>query len=171
MNLLFQFEIPKRSSSCFHKGERLNPGMEIYSLLLEDEKQGFSRRDFCSACWDSIQLEEEELGLRGYWKSKIEMRNPVVESSRVGRALALLRNLLQASEPQEAEIFVLCLFLAHARQIALRQEFQKEGINYQLYEVLRQEEYFTIKALQLSHIQIESIQQSLALKLQSCSTI
>jgi hypothetical protein len=166
MNSLFQLEIPKRSAQCFHKGERLLPGMEIYSLLIEDETKKLIRRDFCSACWTQAHV-EGSLESRGYWKSKIERRKPTSDCSRVDRALALLKELLQAAEPQEAEIFVLCLFLSHARQLALRQEFEKEGATYQLYEVLRQEEYVTIKAINLSNLQIEEIQKSLACKLQS----
>lgn len=166
MNSLFQLDIPKRSAQCFHKGERLLPGMEIYSLLLEDDTKKLTRRDFCSACWTQTQV-EETLESRGYWKSKIERRKSSTDCSRVDRALALLKELVQAAEPQEAEIFVLCLFLSHARQLALRQEFEKEGAAYQLYEVLRQEEYVTIKAVNLSNLQIEEIQKSLACKLQS----
>ncbi len=165
MNPLFQLEIPKRSIHCFHKGERLLPGMEIYSLLLDDDVKGLSRRDFCSACWTQVQIEENQLETRGYWKSKIERKKPTADTSRIGRALVLLKELQQAPEPQEAEVFVLCLFLSHARQLALRQEFQKDGVNYHLYEILRQEEYLTIKALNLSQLQIETIQHSLAAKL------
>lgn len=167
MNSLFQLEIPKRNTHCAEQGERLSAGMEIYSLLIEGETKELTRRDFCSACWTNRQIQEAKEASFGHWKSKIEQRKTSSESSRVGRALILLRELLQTTDPQEAEIFVLCLFLAHARQLALRQEFQKEGVNYHLYEVLRQEEFITVKAFTLSHLQIETIQQSLACKLQS----
>jgi hypothetical protein len=166
MNSLFQLEIPKRNTHCFQQKERLLPGMEIYSLLVEDqEKRGFLRHDFCALCWSQVQNEAEKLTPRIYWKSKIEYRKPFVESSRTMRALALLRKLQQVREPLEEEIFVLCLFLSHARQLALRQEFQKDGETYQLYEVLQQEEYLTVKALNISSFQIETIQKSLASKL------
>jgi hypothetical protein len=169
MNSLFQLEIPKRSAQCAHLGERLIPGMEIYSLLVEEENtQKILRRDFCSACWKQVrEAQSEQPAARGYWKSKIEKRKIAEGSSRVDRAFALLRSLQQAPEPQEAEIFVLCLFLSHARQLALRQEFQKEGVTYQLYEILRKEEFLTVKVINLSQIQIETLQKSLADQLQS----
>lgn len=162
MNSLFQIEIPKRSVHCFHQGEHLLPGMEIYSLLLEDESQQLVRRDFCTACWGEVSGIEEKKATQGYWKSKIELRKVAPESSRVGRALNLLRELRQAPEPCEGEIFILCLFLARARQIVLRQEFKKESIAYQLYEILHKEEYVTIKVVDLSQMQIENIQAALA---------
>lgn len=169
MNSLFQLEIPKRSAQCAHQGERLLPGMDIYSLLVEEgEEKRLARRDFCSACWTQVRDNQcEQPSARGYWKSKIEKRKAVEGSSRVERALILLRNLLQFSEPPEAEIFVLCLFLSHARQIALRQEFQKDGFTYHLYEILRKEEFITIKGINLSQIQIDTLQKSLAEQLQS----
>jgi hypothetical protein len=167
MNSLFQVEIPKRNPHCFHQGERLLPGMEIYSLLLEDESQHLMRRDFCLACWTQVQGQVEKEAC-GYWKSKIEQRKASSKSSRIDRALTLLREFQQAAESREAEMFVLCLFLAHARQMALRQEFQKEGITYQLYEILHQEEYVTVKMVALSQLQIEAIQIALAKQL--CST-
>jgi hypothetical protein len=169
MNSLFQLEIPKRNGQCAHQGERLLPGMDIYSLLVEEgEETRLARRDFCSACWTQVRdIQCEQPSARGYWKSKIEKRKAVEGSSRVERALILLRNLLQSPEPQEAEIFVLCLFLSHARQIALRQEFQKDGLTYHLYEVVRKEEFITIKVINLSQIQIENLQKSLAEQLQS----
>lgn len=168
MNSLFQFEIPKRSALCAGQGERLLPGMEIYSLLLEEEgKNSLSRRDFCSACWSMRNNIEENMSIaRGFWKSKIEKRPVEQASSRPERALSLLRTLQQAPENREAEIFVLSLFLSHARQIALRQEFNKEGETYYLYEILRKEEFITVKVVNLSQVQVEALQKSLADQMQ-----
>jgi hypothetical protein len=166
MNSLFQLEIPKRQTHCSHQRERLLPGMEIYSQLSENEKEGFDRHDFCSSCWTDLQEKSQKVNSQIYWKSKIEPRKKHRESSRFSRALTLLREMQNASEPQEGEMFVLCLFLSRARQIALRQEFQKEDLTYQVYEILQEEEFFTVKSLKLSTLQIEMIQKSLAIQLQ-----
>lgn len=163
MNSLFHIEIPKRNTHCSAEGERLIPGMEIYSLLLEEGPKSLKRHDFCSLCW---RQKERAMPAWGYWKSKIESRKMIKGSSRIERALVLLREL-QHQEGFDEEIFVLCLFLSRARQLILRQEFQKEGSSYQLYERAGEEEYFTIKSIRLSQIQIEDLQQSLACKLQS----
>jgi hypothetical protein len=164
MNSLVQIDIPKRSSYCFHQSEKLIPGMEIYSLLFDGESQRVERWDYCAVCWEKMQNERQLPVNRGYWKSKIESKKSLA-SSRVERALILLRDLLRASLPDEAEIYVLSLFLAHARQVALRQEYLEGDSTYQLYEILGQEEYFTVKVLNLSTTQIEMIQKSLAGKL------
>ena len=104
---------------------------------------------------------------RGYWRSKIEKRKTVGGSPRIEQAFALLRALQQAAEPPETEIFVLCLFLSHARYLVLRQEFQKEGVSYYLYEVLHKEEFLTVKVVNLSQCQIETLQKSLAEQLKN----
>ncbi|MFI0434497.1 MAG: hypothetical protein ACH350_02060 [Parachlamydiaceae bacterium] len=172
MNSLFHVDIPKRSSLCAHSGERLLPGMEIYSLLFEDQNSShLSRRDYCLTCWHTLEEKSSSQSpVRGYWKSKIEIRKEGEEgSTRIERALALLRRLEQMPEPAEAEMFVLCLFLSHARQIALRQDIQKEGISYHVYEILGREEFLTVKVINLSDFQIEALQRSLANQLQSLS--
>lgn len=164
MNSLIQLDIPKRSAHCFHKGEKFVSGMEIYSLLLEEEDHHFGRQDFCSACWNHMQKE----GLakdRSYWRSFIESKKESKESARTARALTLLREFLLQVDTREGEIYVLSLFLSHARQITLRQEFIRDGIRFQLYEVLRQEEFITIKTVQLTELQIHEIQKTLAEKL------
>ena len=163
MNSLFQLDIPKRSTHCSHQGERLLPGMDIYSLLFEEE-HNFKRKDFCATCW--TQIEKGPDSHRGYWKSKIESKKSLTETSRAARALTLLQELLHTPDPDEAEIFVLSLFLARARQLALRQEVQREGNLYYLYEIVGQEQFLTIKVYDLSALQIETLQKSLAAKLQ-----
>ncbi len=166
MNSLFQLDIPKRHAHCCHQGERLVPGMEMYSLLVETETETYLRRDFCLPCWSLLQNEQAWPPVnRGYWKSKIELKKIPPSSTRTEKALVLLRELLQAPTPSEEEIFVLCLFLAHARQLALRQELQKEGNTYYLYEVLGQEEFFTIKVCALSSLRTEELQRSLSNKI------
>lgn len=169
MNSLFQLDIPKRNTQCAHQEERLLPGMNIYSLLIEEgEEMRLTRRDFCSACWMQVRdMNVDKPSSKGYWKSKIEKKKSTDASNRNERALILLHQLLQLPEPPETEIFVLCLFLSHARQIALRQEFQNDGLTYHLYEILRKEEFITIKVVNLSQIQIDDLQKSLAEQLQS----
>lgn len=160
MKALHQLEIPKRSGHCAHKAEQLVAGMEITSLIFENENQELGRRDFCPTCWQEMQEREAaKPETKGYWKAKIEPKKISPEKSRIGRALELLK------EAQGEELFVLCLFLSHARQLALRKEFEEEGATYHLYEILRHDEFITVKAMNLSQAQTENIQKSLAQKL------
>lgn len=167
MNSIFQLEIPKRNQHCALQGERLLPGMEIISLLSEEDEAGMTRRDYCSECWTQFQNKmNSAISSKCYWKSKIEKKQIVETSSRIDRALHLLRALLQEGSGKEGEIFVLCLFLAHARQLALRKEFQDNEVNYHLYEILKNEEFLTIKVVPLSQVEIGVWQRSIAEQLQ-----
>jgi hypothetical protein len=164
MNSLFQIEIPKRNLLCCDKGERLLPGMEYFSLLLEEDEK-MTRKDFCLTCWNQGSLKNSFSNNRGYWKSKIEIKKEINPSSRIDRATLLLKNLMENQKENENELFVLVMFLAHARRLALRQELEHEGEKFGLYEILKHEEFVTVKIIPLSHLEIEQIQQSLAAKL------
>lgn len=167
MNSLLQLEIPKRSMQCAHHGEKLLPGMEIFSLLMDmHETNRVARKDYCCACWHGLGNKNANGNVKGFWKSRIPKKEVIDKSSRIDRAFDLLRSFQNEGDAKEDEAFILCLYLSHARQIVLRQEFLREGIAYHLYEVLRKEEFITIKAPKLSDIQIEKLQRSLASQLE-----
>lgn len=165
---LFQIEIPKRNTQCFKGGERLMPGMEYYSMLLQDESQAIARRDFCLHCWQQSINENSLAGSQGFWRAKIDVKKeePLVEKSRMDRAMALLKQLLQDPQHDQNEAFVLALFLAHARRLILRQERNQDGYVYSLYEIAHQDEFLLVKKVNLSQVDSQQIQQSLAKKLQ-----
>lgn len=165
MSSLFQIEIPKRNTVCSAQGERLLPGMEYYSLLIENDEQQMIRQDFCTSCWPQVADSDVVLKSRGYWKSKIDLKKSEPASSRSDKALNLLKELLQTTPLQEGEIFVLAIFLSHARKLILRQEFEKDGFKWGLYEIPRQDEFVTIKILPLAVIETDHIQKILAEKL------
>lgn len=158
MNGWMKIEIPKRHSHCALCGSALTGGIEIYSLLLEEvSSEALMRKDFCLACWKARPVEEKEK-VKGYWKSYLELKKTEEKDSKVSRAFSLLQELLQAPEEKEQEIFILALFLSHARQLILRQEFKEEGISYHLYEVPRQGKFLTVKVPVLSSLDIENLQ-------------
>lgn len=170
MNSLFQLQIPKRNSRCFKGGEPLIPGMEYYSLLLEEkENQKVIRQDFCSVCWHDANI-KGNVSNQSYWQSRIEHKlNEPQSQSKVAKALSLLRKML--TEPNnEPELFVMALFLARARQLVLRREFEENGCQYYLYEVARLDEFVTIKKIELSLLETATIQHSLSQKLNNDGT-
>lgn len=167
MKTPFHIDIPKRNIACCLNNERFMPGMDYFSLLLEDETNKIKRQDYCVSCWKQVSTTQDLSNSRGYWKSKIEDKKKAAPTSRAERALILLKTLLENPNPPHAEIFVLVLLLAHMRWLALRKEFVEEGVRYGLYEILNQEEFVKIRNVDLSHIETERIQQSLAAQLNS----
>ncbi|WP_075883616.1 hypothetical protein [Candidatus Protochlamydia sp. W-9] len=165
MNSLFQIEIPKRNGLCSGHAERLQAGMEYYSLIVEGEDHQVIRQDFCAACWPHAIKSELFLKKRGFWKSKIEHKKNEVPSLRFERALHLLKELLEQPSQNEEEIFILSVFLSHSKKLILRQEFEKEGSQWGLYEIAHQDEFLTIKIFPLTTLETEKVQKRLAEKL------
>ena len=146
-------KIPRRSNACHDKGEQFKPGMEFISHLFESEKGEVVRKDFCLTCADL-----EKGGSFGRWKGKVpypkEKKLPV---ERNARALELLRRALEEDQAA-SEAFVLALYLARARLIVARQEF--EGKIF--YEVIATEEMLAVTRVPLSQLEIAKIQTRLA---------
>lgn len=171
MNSLFRFEIPKRNACCSHDGERLLGGTTIYSILYETAEEKLKREDFCSHCWVKQEKIQKPSVIRAAWQSIIEKKDPKPISGRIEQVLQLLREYLSSPDEFEAEIFVLCLYLAHGRHLALRQEIKNETGRYYLYEFLKTEEYVTVQVIHLSLDQIACIQKKLASRLNSATSL
>ena len=147
-------------------GEAFVPEMEIVSFVFQDEEKEFARHDYCPKCWEETQAQERERSSsRGIWKSKIEPKKPVQLHSQVDRAFALLLEMIKESTYQPEELFVLCLFLARAKRLTFREEFEREGERYHRYEACGTKTSIATKVIELTPEQIDTIQKSLATKL------
>lgn len=146
-------KIPRRTATCHSNGELFKPGMEFISHLYEIEKGEVVRKDFCLACAAT------EKGVpRGLWKGKVpHPKEKKLPLERNARALELLRRALEDGQVAP-EAFVLALYLARARLIAARQEFEGKI----LYEVLATEEMLAVPRVPLSQLEIAKIQTRLA---------
>jgi hypothetical protein len=165
--MMFQIEIPKRASRCFKGGEVLNQGESYYSaLILNDHEQSYHRQDYCLLCWESNHSKIE--GMVSSWKSVVPVKKGESElpKRRDERALYLLKEALSNQESPEAkeEAFVLSLYLARRRLIALRQELKRGAAPFSLYEVSETEEMLCVPKISLSDLRIEKVQQELSRK-------
>lgn len=169
-----QIEIPKRSQICAKGNEPLSPGMEYYSVLVEDDEKEMVRHDYCSSCWDKF-VQKEVNKQATHWKSKVPTKKEetALPKQRDERAMILLKHgLTKDSVDAQAEAFVLALYLARKRIINLRQELaQEDGSLISLYEVADTEEMLIVKKLKLSQLQTEKIQQDLAKKFKPSATL
>ncbi|MCE2983466.1 MAG: hypothetical protein LW832_07865, partial [Parachlamydia sp.] len=124
--MLNKIEIPKRSQTCAGNGEKIGPGMQYYSSLMVNEASETIRQDYCPACWQD-RKEAEGFASKGFWRSKVDAKEPVAAAPRIDQALVLLRSLINQEEGHADEIFMLALYLCHAKKLVLRKEFQEEG--------------------------------------------
>jgi hypothetical protein len=112
-------------------------------------------------CWQERTL-PAGFNSKGHWKSKVELKKIGTSSPRSDQALQLLRDFIQHPEQYEKEIFVLALFLSHAKKLILRKEFKEGEAAWGLYEMPQCEEFFKIKILSLTSLETERIQKMLA---------
>ena len=166
---MFQIEIPRRSQFCAERQEKFEPGMDFYSALWDGENESsYLRKDFCPACWECFLQGQSFDTMRSYWKSKIPLKKEEspLPKQRDERALYLLKEALsKGGADDQAEAFILALFLARRRLVLLRQEFTRDnGLVKMVYEVPTTEEMLCVQKFALSDLQIEKIQLELAKK-------
>ncbi|HRD56357.1 MAG TPA: hypothetical protein PLC42_08185 [Parachlamydiaceae bacterium] len=161
----FQIQIPKRNALCSLNQEALTAGMSYYSCLSES---GDLRRDFCTDCWKQFSKTEEGSQAVRYWKSKVPLKKTkaLLPQDKDAHIFAHFKKMLKDPKEFDEERFVLSLYLARRRLIALRKEEIQDDQLFQLYEVLETEEFFSIKKMNLAAVEIEAVQQRLAKKLQ-----
>lgn len=165
---LLQLEIPRRGRHCALGGENLSPGMEYYSILIEQD-QGFLRQDFCLPCWEKTK-EESIAKASSHWKSKVpaKLELDTMHLEQDEKAIYLLKEALEKKTAEDdAQAFILALYLARKKQITLRDEIIQEGQKVNLYEDVATEEIFCVRNMELSQLQIQKIQQELAKQLKN----
>lgn len=161
--------IPKRSNLCAKGQEALGPGTTYYSVIINTPQEGVVRQDYCSGCWEQSGRHEHVARTRGYWKSSVveKKQQPQTSHDHEKQAFDLLKQLL-ASEAQDdqAEAFLLALYLARKRLLQRRQHVKKpDGHTVIIYETIDAEEIFCVPTIPLKQLQALSIQERLANKL------
>ena len=145
--------IPPRSRRCCVEQEDFYPGGEYYSLLEMEGVEEYRRRDFCPACWSKEDFNPRKI----FWRSRVPAKEHQPETVEQDKeALIFLRELLESG--QEAQAFVLALFLARNRLLRLLKEVHE----LHLYEVVDTEEILCVKKVALSTIQVEEVRKALA---------
>jgi len=155
MRVVFQIDIPRRGATCTKGQESFLPLTEYYSVLVDRGDKGFIREDYCPACWKTVTPAGT------YWKSVVPAsagKELAPSLNREQKALEHLKDALQRGGEQDLqEAFILSLFLARRRWLALRKDLASK----QIYELLATEEFITVPKVQLSTLQSTHLQQKL----------
>ncbi len=152
---LFSLVIPRRSANCTRCAASLEPGTTVYSFVDGDD-EAFQRFDLCPTCWKG------ESDSRSHWRAQVPQKKPSLRDlflNRDERALSWFRTL---GADQVAKRFVLALYLARRKRIALRKEVTKKGTLFQIYESADSEETFTVVRPELSVLEVSTLQKEIA---------
>lgn len=159
--MILQQEIPRRKQTCFVGQEAFETGMEYYSLINEDDAGKWIRRDFCLDCWEKWKT-ENLTPHDSHWKSRVQAEKKKMPLDHNEKALELLREALQKScTEDQQEAFILALYLARNKKLALRSQDER----WMVYEVLDTEEVLLVPKLNPAALPVEKIQASLTVKL------
>lgn len=162
----YKVEVPKRSYECAGNKEPLEPGSDCYSLLFDHEKEEgqFTRKDYCPACFEAAK--ESLKSAVTHWKARVPERakEENIFRTKEEKALILLKELIESCDDQKCqEAFILALFLARQKVIALRREvMQEEGALFQLYEALESDEIYLVKKPNIATIPVSEVQKTLS---------
>lgn len=169
ISTIFQIEIPRRSTECFHCIALFTPGMVFNSVLKDSSEKGvYVRQDYCSTCWKKLepQISREAIST---WKSKVLHKKSVsnLPLQRDERAMFLLKEAIKDQNNIDcSEVFVLAIYLARKRLIHWRHDLiLDDGQQASIYEISHTEEMLCIKKVPLSSLNIEEIQYKLAAKM------
>ncbi|MBB65564.1 MAG: hypothetical protein CMO81_10935 [Waddliaceae bacterium] len=165
----FQYLVPRRSMECCHGQETFEPGMRYYSTVVPDEENDYRRLDYCEACWQAHGQEACHDSSQGFWVNKVPIKiEPKPPIDRVERALELLKEYTSIEEMDEETAtlaFFIAVFLAHRRRLSLRKEITKNQTLFSVYENPQTEDTFVLKQVDLSKVDLESVQVKIAAKM------
>lgn len=159
----YKLRIPRRANHCFKGGENLEPGMEVYSLLLVVEEEA-KREDYCPKCWEEhFQKKEKDVT---FWKGKIPSRVEKKDRSlsEDEKAIELIQELV-VEESQEAVqlAFFLSLYLERKKLIQRKKELKGSH----MFFIPSAGELVAVKKVQLRGISVQDLQSSLEKRLEA----
>lgn len=160
------WNIQTRAHQCQACGKGFEDKTTYHTLLFDDEREGFVRRDICGSCWKS-EFEggtSQEGGYISYWQGTYEAPPPAPpEPIQKENAESLLRRLIDLNNPAFSDAgYILAVMLERKRQLKIKEQFSRDGRRVFVYEQPKSGDLFTIidPALQLN--QLEAVQKQVA---------
>jgi len=166
MKSVLPIEIPKRAKICVKCEETFKPGMEYYSILVDESNASIKRQDFCLSCWGKNA--EVPADVKSVWKAQVSYQKDEKHQfrNRDEKIFHLFKELLYQEEEQDKmEAYVLSLYLMRKKQLLQREELTQDEEVKILYEIASTEEMILVKRFELTQMQIGLIQLRIAEKL------
>ncbi|NLE29213.1 MAG: hypothetical protein GX629_06055 [Phycisphaerae bacterium] len=150
----------KRTGACC-KCERPFQEQEVYQATLNEVKDGFERRDFCSECW-SDQIRDESFS---FWQARVPRKE---EKKKVfvddGVLVDFFKRLSEADEQEKQGFcFVLALILMRKRLLKyLSTETTESGQEVWVMKLTGEAKEYRICNPQLDDEKVAKIQMELS---------
>jgi hypothetical protein len=161
--VITEWNIQSRGHGCEACGKTF-ADRESYHTVLQDEKSGFQRSDFCSACWQSKFA--DAAGRKGFiscWQGMYEAPPPPTETIKKETAETLLRKLIELNDPNYMPAgYILAVMLERKRLLKVKEQVFRDGQRIFIYEQPGTGDIFTITDPDLHLDQLEKVQRDVA---------
>ncbi len=162
--------IPKRGLKCLRCGNPFADRCVYHSMVVENvAAKALDRRDYCDPCAKELLKNPSSDTILSLWKST---HPPAKEAHQkplhlFAFALALLEEQIAKNDSSLfAEMFVLSLYLLRKKILYQRQEVKlSSGVDGLIFEVAETGKLICVPKVELSSLQIENLQKSIAYKL------
>lgn len=137
---------------------------EAFYTRLEFGAEGYVRRDYCSACWNSAARH----GALSIWKTEYRVPPPPPpEPIQKETAESLLRKLMETEDPANLNvIFILAVMLERKRILVERDvQIREDGTKVRVYEHRKTGESLVITDPQLRLAELERVQAEVVARL------
>ena len=161
-----EWNIQTRAHQCQACGKGFEDKAAYHTLLFDEKREGYVRRDICGGCWKSEFAEgaDQDGSYVSYWQGTYEAPPPTPpEPIQKENAESLLRKLIDLNRPDFAAAgYILAVMLERKRQLKIKEQLSRDGQRVFLYEQPKTGDIFTIldPALQLN--QLEAVQTQVA---------
>ncbi|MFH0879748.1 MAG: hypothetical protein V2A34_08550 [Lentisphaerota bacterium] len=152
-----EWNIKSRGEAC-QKCSRSFADGEAFSSSLVFGEGGYSRGDFCEACWTSSPQE----GTLSVWRTIFKMPAPPPdEPLKKETAESLLRELMETEDAAHRNvIFILAVMLERRRILAEKDvQVREDGVKIRVYEHKKTGETFVVPDPELKLRELETVQQ------------
>ena len=119
-----EWEIKRSSNGCLLCNKEFSEGEEYYSALF-DENSIFTRKDFCTSCWNK----GKESGLFSFWKTKVPKKDkPAQAFINIEVLLDMFIRLEGNNETHQRNLrYVLALYLIRKKVFKLKSLGKQDG--------------------------------------------
>jgi hypothetical protein len=159
------WNIQSRAHTCQGCSQQFSD-QQPYHTVLFDLKREIQRLDLCEACWkgDHAEGARDRKGFISHWQGVFEVPPAAPpEAIRKENAETLLRKIMELNDPQYATAsYILAAKLERQRVLKVKEQFQRDGRRYFLYEHAKTGDVFTIPDPGLQLNQLEQVQREVA---------
>jgi hypothetical protein len=159
---MIDWNIQSRARACQGCGQSFADQQTYHTVLLED-RAVYQRLDLCQSCWTQKAPGLAEKNVISKWQGAFETPPPPAELIQKQTAETLLRQLIERNDPTHfAPQFILAVMLERKRLLKIKDQVERDGRRWLVYEHPATGDVITVADPQLSLDQLESVQRDVA---------